>query len=423
MLILASAKWILAFILLVYRRNKNQGVYFLAAALVILSLFDVNHHLTFGRGSSFLLAIVYHHVSPLLMLVGPLISAYVKSTLSDRIRLRPWDFMHTIPFWIVFLDLTPYYTLPFTEKIQFAERIIADINSVRESSHHLYLDHFSMNFLRAGLALAYCTYSLILLYVYIKAIPEHPEVPRRQSKITLRWMCILIGSLTAISISYILLMLEKRNVPLSVDTFEYSPFFILIVVFYAVMSVSLLFFPEILYGLPRAKDMGKENIPADSLDVISSTSSMPGEAAPKETQEEDATHYKVRDDDPFRELANAILAYLENEKPYLKPDFCVTDIVVRFGAPRHHVEYCFSKLIGERFTDLRKRLRVDYARQLIPLHQNLSMEGVGKESGFASKSVFFGAFREITGMTPADYLQWLGKKGELGSQESMPPDA
>lgn len=422
LLLLAVAKWILACILVIYNRSRSGGVYFLAAALAILSLYDINHHLSFGRGSKWMLALVYHHVAPLQVLVGPLILSYVRSTLSDRARLRPFDALHSLPFWIVLVDLLPYLRLPFRTKLLYAERIIADINAVREPAHHLFLSHFSMNLLRSGLALAYCLVCLFSMYRYVKSCPEHLEVPRRQSRLTLRWMALLIGCLTVVSLSYLLLVLDTRNQPLSSDTFEGSIFFILILVFYFVQSTSLLFFPEILYGLPRASEFRSEGIPQSAttdpmLGGVPSQSSVPDSTG--EGQDLEAT--LKEGSDPFEGLAEAIITYLHSEKPYLSAVFSITDITLRFGVPRHHVEYCFSRLIGERFIDMRKRLRVEEAMRLLPSNRNMSVDGVGRECGFASKSVFYGAFREIVGVTPAEYVKRNPPGGADGGRDGLMP--
>jgi AraC-like DNA-binding protein len=216
---------------------------------------------------------------------------------------------------------------------------------------------------------------------------------------------LLIVCLTAISLSYILLVFEKRNVPLSADTFEYSAFFIMILVFYAVQSVSLLFFPEILYGLPRARELAAGNVGMDGSAVSNNEAGQLDSYGNEVYESGESELAPEGERDPFQGLADAIVEYMHGEKPYLNQDFSVTDIVIRLGAPRHHVEYCFSRLIGERFTDFKKRLRVEHAISILPVSRGLSMEGVGRESGFASKSVFYHSFREITGKTPAEYLR------------------
>jgi AraC-like DNA-binding protein len=116
---------------------------------------------------------------------------------------------------------------------------------------------------------------------------------------------------------------------------------------------------------------------------------------------------EAEDANPFSELARKIVDHIEQDKPYLQPSFSVTDISMHFGVPRHHIDFCFARIMGEKFTEMRKRLRVEYAKILLPEHRHMSLEGVGKNAGFASKSSFFSSFREVTGMTPAEYIKSL----------------
>lgn len=264
--------------------------------------------------------------------------------------------------------------------------------------------------MRAGLSFTYFSWCLVKLWNYHRNISKHPEVPHRQRLITLRWITLLIGTLAITSLSYVLMVFDMKDKSLSPELFSKSGFFIALLLFYIIVSLSLLFFPEILYGLPRAdfKWPRTETIQVDRTIISDPTL-------------EDAENPNIKghtlqagekdETDPFNALSDGILHYLIHEKPYLDQKFSVTDIGLHFGVPRHHVDYCFAKIIGEKFTDIRKRLRVEHAKLLLPEHRNLSLEGVGKDAGFASKSSFFSSFREVTGMTPAEYIKSLEDRG------------
>jgi AraC-like DNA-binding protein len=406
---LAVAKWILAAIMVLFNRHQKSGTYYLFTGLLVLSLYDINHFLTFGHGTTQALAWVYHHIAPLMVVVGPLFLIYVRSTLEDDDRLRRSDILHLIPAVVTFIDLTPYFQLPFESKLGYADRIISDLNAVREPSHHLFLNHFLTNLMRSGLSLTYFLWCLAKLWQYHRNIPQHPEVPQRQRMITLRWMTLLVGTLAIISLSYVLMVFEMKDKSLNPELFSSSGFFIAILLFYMIASVSLLFFPEILYGLPRA-GLITHNIPP--IDSVKSAyrESTKSEADIQIHTAEDVGDRQIHDRDPFKKLSDAILNHLMNDKPYLNPAFSTTDLSLHFGVPRHHVDYCFAKIIGEKFTEMRKRLRVEHAKILLPEHRNMSLEGVGKHAGFASKSSFFSSFREVTGMTPAEYIKSVDER-------------
>jgi AraC-like DNA-binding protein len=411
--LLALAKWIIILILLVYQPRRNFGNLLLAGGLLMMSLFDLNYYLSISATSTHLTAIFYLFSSPWVTLIGPFFYLYIRNTLADRNRLYWIDLLHTIPFWLMWINHIPYFALPFDQKLAFAEQIHLDLNAVRKSSYYLLIGHFPLNILRGLMSLCYLLACGWRLFRYFRRIPEHPEVPLRQTKLTLRWLSFLIANMIAVSIFYVLVIIDMRNEQLSAASFQASNAYVLLLVFYAPLSLSLLFFPEILYGLPRAK--ATATIHDQSVVVTPVITAVNPTDTKLDTQIADMPK-KVQpsDQDPFQELANNILQYILVERPYLQPDFSVTDLSIRFEVPRHHIDYCFSRVMHEKFTDLRKRLRVEHARSLLRENLNLSMEGIGKESGFASKSSFFSSFREITGMTPAEFIRSTSNQTDAG---------
>ena len=53
--------------------------------------------------------------------------------------------------------------------------------------------------------------------------------------------------------------------------------------------------------------------------------------------------------------------------------------------------------------------RVERAKKLLVNNHHLSLEGIGYEAGFNSKSSFFATFKKLTGQTPAQYKRSLSK--------------
>jgi AraC-like DNA-binding protein len=110
--------------------------------------------------------------------------------------------------------------------------------------------------------------------------------------------------------------------------------------------------------------------------------------------------------DPFLELVDKINTYLIEEEPYINPDFTINELSASLKVPVHHVSYCLNTLMNVKFTSLRTQLRIQYATKLLDSGQadELSMDGIGKKSGFSTRSNFYNAFKTETGMTPSEYL-------------------
>ncbi len=154
---------------------------------------------------------------------------------------------------------------------------------------------------------------------------------------------------------------------------------------YFCMSFMLLLFPRILYGMPIYK----------------------AEPAKLSQPNKETTEVLVTQDDPFFKLVDKINAYLKKEEPYLNPEFTINEMAVTLKVPVHHVSYCLNTLMNVKFTSLRTQLRIQYAAKLLDAGQadELSMDGIGKKSGFSTRSNFYNAFKTETGMTPSEYLE------------------
>jgi AraC-like DNA-binding protein len=113
------------------------------------------------------------------------------------------------------------------------------------------------------------------------------------------------------------------------------------------------------------------------------------------------------EDNPFIELRDQINAYLEDEKPYLNPDFSIGDLAIALKAPQHHVSYCLRVLFKQSFPKLKTTLRIQYAIEMMNSaeFEHLSIEGIGQMAGFSSRSSFYSAFQAEIGCSPGEYLE------------------
>jgi AraC-like DNA-binding protein len=112
---------------------------------------------------------------------------------------------------------------------------------------------------------------------------------------------------------------------------------------------------------------------------------------------------------PLKALANRITEYLEREKAYLNPSFELTDLARALEVSPKQVSYVCKHLLNKKFTDLRAHLRVEHAKELLKkgLTESITIDAIGVDSGFKSRSTYYEAFKTETGMTPSQYLENL----------------
>lgn len=116
--------------------------------------------------------------------------------------------------------------------------------------------------------------------------------------------------------------------------------------------------------------------------------------------------------------SSRILNYLHKDKAYLSPGFSKHDIVTYLDIPQKTVTDCFSKVIKIPFPKLRNQLRTEYAMELFRNNSHVikTISGIASESGFKNRASFYIAFKEVTNMTP---VEWIEKNCDAPISEGM----
>ena len=112
--------------------------------------------------------------------------------------------------------------------------------------------------------------------------------------------------------------------------------------------------------------------------------------------------------DPANAAYRATLeTWLEKEKPYLNPDFQLTDLRQVLPMNRTYLSQFIKAEYGCSFYHWVNGLRVAEAKRLITEHPEMTLEEVSKHCGFSSRRLFTQIFARETGMTPREW----SKKG------------
>ena len=357
---------------------------------IILSIYGMAHYFTVYYKDPFWLAVFYNHFTPLMLFLGPLLMFYIRGTLTDTDKLSRTDLLHFIPGFVHFVGILPYLLKPFQYKLKMAEAIINDIDIIPDLDLNIFFSPaFSFSF-RPVLLLLYIFYCIYLLWKFMLVMSQDKLIPKRQSLITYRWLIILITSLTIIVLNFMVVTYNSLSLKPSVGL--ENTYFIhnVSALAYCIMSFSLLLFPNILYGIP--KRMIVESVEKE-------------EKSYKRTRTK--SQKKIQNNkDPFEDLSEKIAKYLEREKPFLNPEFSISDIYIYFKVPKNHISYCINTIMGTRFSKMKSELRVKHAIELLKsgLSNSLTIEAIGERSGFKTRSHFYAAFKEETGVSPTEFI-------------------
>ena len=106
----------------------------------------------------------------------------------------------------------------------------------------------------------------------------------------------------------------------------------------------------------------------------------------------------------------ALEAWLEQEKPYLNPDFQLTDLRHVLPLNRTYLSRFVNTEYGCSFFRWVNHLRIEEAKRLMCEHPELKIQDIAVLSGFASRPVFYQAFSRETGVTPSEWFAAQNKQ-------------
>ena len=114
--------------------------------------------------------------------------------------------------------------------------------------------------------------------------------------------------------------------------------------------------------------------------------------------------YKNKEiDEKTLELIGQKLSIIVEKELFLHPNFTLEEAAKELKISKHLLSQYLNEILGKSFSNLISTYRVEKAKKLLETEKNYTIESLGYDSGFSSKSTFFTAFKKTTGMTPAEY--------------------
>ncbi len=95
------------------------------------------------------------------------------------------------------------------------------------------------------------------------------------------------------------------------------------------------------------------------------------------------------------------------EKIFTNPGLKLKMLADQLDIPPHQLSQLLNNNLGKGFKPFINEHRIKEACKLIATEHQLSLEGIGYEVGFRSKSTFFTTFKKLMHLTPAQYQEQL----------------
>jgi AraC-like DNA-binding protein len=389
LLYLTILGFLVTFLILINLKTSNKSNLYLFFFLLINNIYSLAHYAAIYSGNNRFTAIMLVHFTPFYLLLGPLFFFYVRGLINDDASLSKKDIIHFIPAILILINISPYIFQDIDQKLFFASEVIKDPVNILKYNF-LFLSPTANFISRPIFTISYLIPAVYLIYK--KRLNENYN--DIQAKLIYRWLISLIGITALLYFAFLIFSIigyTTLNANETADRGEY--------VLYAsaigllLLNFSLLFFPNILYGLPQ-------------LDYAMIKSRNKVTVVNEEIKKE-VKSFEISED-KLSLLKSKIDAYLLT-LPYISLNFTLSVMSAETDIPAHHLSYYLNEHLKLNFNTWKNDLRINHVINLINSgsYESLTLDALSKQSGFGSRSSFINAFKLKTGQTPSEYLQNL----------------
>jgi len=96
---------------------------------------------------------------------------------------------------------------------------------------------------------------------------------------------------------------------------------------------------------------------------------------------------------------------VEEEALYKNTDIKISDVAKEIKITPHKLSQLLNDNLGKSYAAFMNAYRIEEAKKLLEKRMDLTLEAVGFEAGFSSKSNFYATFKKTVGLTPSQFQQ------------------
>lgn len=382
----------LSVILLYFNARKFPTTIYLGIFFLCVSLYGLNYYVLLYSKSVFYVSIIAANITFLYYLIGPMLYWYTRSILTDNSSFKKSDLWHLLPTLVYLTAAIPYILSPYSQKVEIATAIVKDAGFMGQYKFTVLSEMFSVSVVYLSRLILILVYTLWSIGLFIRYLLQRREVMVLSlQNFMIKWLTVLLG------FQFILI---NCHLVTTFETFEKaSDVFFTINVLQALsmaglagLLISPFFFPGILYGLPRMPISIKEEVTEDL-----ETNPLPINAK---------KNFPNFESDYILSIKQKSDLCMEENQPFLQPDFNLTHFSVLTKVPVHHLAYYFRDVKKQSFNDFRNEWRIKYAKKLIKAGKakGQTLEAIGLQSGFSNRNTFLTAFKKVEGISPSVFV-------------------
>jgi len=309
----------------------------------------------------------------------PFAILYFNGILPKSEKIGAYAYLLILPALFYTINFIPYILLPLSDKIQ----IMSIPNSPKLNECFIWVSWTRANAIR-NIYNNLCA-GMVLIFL-LRLITQGKQSLSKRNYLTLIQVIVIMGTILIAMLYNDFIVHGEFTTPKALGLMP------------LIIPLSFIFFPNYLYDnavnndltfylklVNRFKKNGEKTEGVDNDIIIASS---------------------------------AIMSYLHHKKPYLSPGFSIHDIVTHLDIPQKTITDCFNQIIKIPFPRMRNHLRIGYAMDLFKNNAHLknSISGIAANSGFKNRATFYIAFKEVTQMTP---IEWINENCDAPIKEDF----
>ena len=112
---------------------------------------------------------------------------------------------------------------------------------------------------------------------------------------------------------------------------------------------------------------------------------------------------KKIDDTESKFLIQQLNALMQDKEMYKEADVKLDNIAKSIHISKHKLSQLLNDNLGKSFASFINDYRIEEAKKLLKENNQFTLEAIGFESGFSSKSSFYATFKKAVGKTPSEF--------------------
>ena len=334
------------------------------------------------------LPLLYKTPLPFGYLIYPSLYLYIQLILTNKTSVTRKNWLHFIPFFIAVIDLMPFYFMPLKDKNSILSNLLQDLSNTYlvDSGFLPAWTHYVFKQLQSFIYLILIWKLLYRNKVFKKIIFQDLAIASQINQVK-NWLITISAWMTLSYVTFLIFMVFTMINPNYQITGIYTELASIVSSFSIfALCFHVFFHPNVLYGFidfQIGENQNKLNLKNIELEEVVIKPTISSEKW-------------------------AILEQIILEKEYFKKQgMSIERLSIELNISSRQLSFCINYYKKMKFQDYINSLRLQFVISEFEngTVENNTIEAIGANAGFGSRSSFFSVFKKQMGYTPLEYIK------------------